>query len=230
MSNQITNLARLVAGRWRWRKARTMADLANLQANEIARRLDTMAFDDPKAAMYGALVALGRAGVVVQDWRPGNTVKATDDLPEMGTRACVVGFADEETKDWLDTVLYFAGKRPGAVDYKLSSILELWARGCEEYDRGDGDDSYRWSGHAVERIDGDATSWLGRSTDARERYRAFPTGRRLRKDLRKSWQITILAPDWGDSTMWSDLIAILDDAARGVFDDAISEYAERWTS
>ncbi len=212
----ITHLAAVAAGWWRWRTARTIADLANLQADRIARNLTTLTDGDPGPdwAMYQTLVALGRAGVVVHGWRrPASSV--VDDVT-LESRACVFGFAHDETKDWLDNLLYYASKEPGATKYKLDQVIELWAPGCLEYDRSDGNNDARWRGHPVGRIDGVVTEHIGRQMDARQIYRAFPTlRRRVQRELRRSWQIAICAPTWGESTMFDDLLPLLIASPRG---------------
>ncbi len=205
----ITEWAAVAAGWWRWRTARTVDNLANLQADRIARNLTAFADDDhgPDWAMYQTLVALGRAGVVVHSWRRGSSGDV--DGVALESRACVFGFADDETKDWLDNLLYYAGKEPGATDYKLDQVIELWAPGCLEYDRSDGDDNARFRGRPVGRIGGAVTEYIGRQMDARQIFRAFPTRRSVQQQLRRSWQISICAPAWGESTMFADLLPLL---------------------
>jgi hypothetical protein len=212
MTNRIANAAVVAAGRWRWRKARSLADLANLQADRIARNLAELADDDndPKWSMYSVLVALGRRGVVVADWRPGTSTDVTEPGAPMETRACVTGFADTETKNRLDDLLYHAGLEPGATKYELASVFELYGPGCEEYDRFGGDDGRRNPGRSwVERIGGIVTARIGGQMNAHQVYRAFPTRRSVQQELQKAWQITICAPTWGNDYMWADLLRLL---------------------
>lgn len=212
MTNRIADVGRMMAGRWRWRKARTLTDLANLQADRIARHLAAQTDDDlgPEWSMYSALVALGRAGVVVADWRPGVAAHGFEHGVEMETRAAVSGFASTEVKDMLDNLLYDAGYKSFGDDAVIDfNVIELWAPGCEEYDRYAGDDSARWDGQGVERMDGVPTSWIGGSTDARQIYRAFPTRRSVQRELRAAWLITIADRTWGDSTLFADLLQML---------------------
>jgi hypothetical protein len=236
MINRVRGAVAVAKGRWQWRKARSLADLANLRADQIARNLPgvgrrprtaylngdgTVRLGPPATAveqstktMYSALVALGRTGVVVHDWHPGTFTEATGEHPAMATRACVAGFADDETKDWLDSLLYYAGKEPGATGYELGSVLDLWAPGQEDYERWDGVDAHRSRGHWVERIDDTPTVRIGDQMTAREVYRAFPTRGRVQRELRKAWLITIVAPTWGDNTMFADLLPLLAGARR----------------
>lgn len=216
-TRSISTAAAMAVGWWRWRKARSLADLANLQADRIACRMAGLTDDDPRAPMYSVLVALGRAGVVVADWRPGTFTRISDPDTTLETRACVTGFADDETKDWLDNLLYYAGKVPGATKYELAYVFELYAPGCIEYNQSGGDDNYRNRGPAwVERIDGAATARIGGQMDARQVYRAFPTRRGVQRELRDAWQIAICAPTWGNGRMWADLLPLLCDSRRPV--------------
>lgn len=199
-----------LAGRRRWRKATNLAELANLQADRLARNLHKTTNDphDRGWTMYSALVALGRAGVVVHDWRPGTHTHEPDGVT-LETRACVTGFADTPTKDWLDNLLYFAGNQPGATRYELTHVFELYGPGCEEYDACDGDDSGRSLGRAwVERINGEPTVRIGSQMNAGQVYRAFPNFA-VEEELRRAWQITICAPTWGDGRMFADLLRLL---------------------
>jgi hypothetical protein len=126
------------------------------------------------------------------------------------TRACVTGFADDETKDWLDELLHAAGRAPGATKYKLASVFETYGPGCIEYDRSGGDDNYRNLGRCwVERIDGVETARIGAQMTAKQVYQTFPTGPSLQRELRKAWQITICAPTWGCGCMFADLLPLL---------------------
>lgn len=226
-----------VAGRWRWRKARNLTDLANVQADRIARNLPdggrmsrfayltgdgAVRFGPPQTeighaqqAMYRALVALGRAGMVVVDWRPG--VVVSDGDVTLDTRACVFGFASEEVKNRLDNLLYYAGKESDATQYELGSVIELYAPGCIEYDRHDGAAGGRWRGHWVERIDGGVTARVGAQMDARQVYQAFPTRRSVQRELRQAWQITVVSPAWGDgAAVNNNLVRLLNgDLSRG---------------
>ncbi len=212
MGSFISTALAVVAGRWRWRKARTMADLAKLRAQRIPVWPTAPAADvEGDQRMLEALFALGGAGFVVLDFRPGRRVEATDDLPSMATRACVVGFADDETKDWLDNLLYYAGKEPGAVKYTIGPVYDLYAPGQMDYDRWDGSDEGRSSGVWVERIDGNPTYRIGGQMNAREVYRAFPTRRSVQKELRRAWLVGIASPTWGDQRMFADLSAMLRD-------------------
>jgi len=217
MINHIADVGRMATGRWRWRKAHTLADLANLQADQIARNLAAQTDDDlgPEWSMYSALVALGRAGAVVADWRPGVAAHSLEHGVEMQTRAAVSAFASTEVKDMLDNLLYRAGYNSVGADALIDfNVIELWAPGCVEYDRYDGDDSARWGGQAVERMDGVPTSWIGGSTDARQIYRAFPTRRSVQWELRAAWLITIADRKWGDSTLFADLLQMLIEARQ----------------
>lgn len=211
MINRIADVGRMVAGRWRWRKAHTLTDLANLQADRIARNLANLAPGDGRhRQMMSALVALGRAGVVVDNWRPGTAAHGFEYGVEMETRAAVSGFASTEVKDMIDNLLYNAGYKSFGDDAVVHfNVIELWAPGCEEYDRYDGDDSARWGGQPVERMDGVPTSWTGGSTDARQIYRAFPTRRSVQRELRAAWLITIADCKWGNSTLFADLLQML---------------------
>jgi len=144
--------------------------------------------------------------VVVHDWRPGTHARNLDTTLE--TRACVTGFADDETKDWLDNLLYFAGNQPGATKYELAHVLELYGPGCREYDASGGDDSARYLGPWVERIDGQVTARIGSQMNADQVYRAFPTFA-VAGELQRAWQIMICAPTWGDGRMFDDLLRLL---------------------
>jgi hypothetical protein len=219
MINRIADAATVAAGRWRWRKARSLTGLANLQADRIARNLADLADGDvgPKWSMYSALVALGRAGVVVADWRPGTTsYEIGRHTMPMETRAAVTGFADDQTKDWLDNLLHYARKESGATKYRLDSVFDLYAPGNIEYDRSGGDDNHRKLGSWVERIDGVATARIGGQMNASQVHRAFPTRPSLQQALREAWQITICAPTWGDGggRMFADLLPLLRDSRR----------------
>lgn len=204
------------AGLWRWRNAHSITDLANLQADWMTRHFADLADDDlgPRWALYQTLAALGRAGVVVNAWRPGTSTSFDGEVLE--TRACITAFADDATKNWLDELLWRAGHKPGATYYyKLSSVIELYAPGCLEYDQFDGDDAGRFDGHSVERIGGDVTCRIGGSLDAGQVFQAFPLLRsRARAELRKSWHITICAPTWGTGQMFLDLLPLLYDSHR----------------
>lgn len=220
MIDRITAAAATAAGRWRWRKAHNLTDLANLQADRIADNLTKSADDDcgPEWFMYSALVALGRAGVVVADWRPGtSTISNLDESLE--TRAVVTGFASDETKGWLDNLLYDAGRHPGAIRYELDSVFDLYGPGCIDYDQSGGDDRRRRSGHWVERVNGTATARIGDQMNAGQVYRAFPTRLRLQQELRRAWQITICAPAWGDGRMFADLLHMLYGSSNRVLED-----------
>jgi hypothetical protein len=211
MTNRIAGAATTVAARWRWRKAASLTDLANLRADRIAHKLTLLPVDDrgPKWQMYTALAALGRAGVVLLDSRPGMFAYIDDLNTSLETRACVTGFADTATKDTLDN-LHQAGYKSWGTDANIHfDVIELWAPGCEEYDRFGGADSRRWQGQPVERIDGVTTYRIGGQLDAGQVYRAFPTRRSLQVELRKAWQITICASTWGDGRMFDDLLALL---------------------
>lgn len=213
MINRIADAGRMVAGRWRWRKARTLTDLAHLQADQIARNLTALPADDlgPEWSMYSTLVALGRAGVVVTDWRPGVAAHSLDHSVEMETRAAVSGFASTDVKDMLDNLLYNAGYKSFGADAVITfTVMDLWGPGGDEdYERFDGADSARWRGNLVERMDGVPTSWIGGSTDAHQIYRAFPTRRSVQRELRAAWLITIADRQWGDSTLFADLLQML---------------------
>ncbi len=209
----------VVAGWWRWRHARTLAELASLQAARLARRMDKMGSDPANAAqrqMYTTLVSLAARGLVVTDWRPGNRTQLPDPdgtdgtdgtVTLLETRACIAGFADDDTKNWLDDLLYFAGKVPGATRYTLTSVYELYGPGTIEYKRHNGSDAGRCRGPAVERCDGRVTARIGDQMNARQVYRAFPTRPAVQRELRQAWQITICAPAeaWGEGTMFADL-------------------------
>lgn len=224
MINRIADLARLAAGRWRWRKATDITTLANLRADRLALQGDQVARSraryaqanpDPDreavwSTMYSALVALGRAGVVVDAWRVGTNPHGHEHGVTMETRAAVAGFASTEVKDRIDNLLYHAGLKSWGDDAVIHwNIIELWAPGCLEYDRYDGGDFARFRGQPVECMDGTLTSWIGGSTDARQIYRAFPTRRSVQRELRAAWLITIADRTWGDSTLFADLLDLL---------------------
>ncbi len=216
MFPRISAALQVAAGRWRWRNARTLADLADLRAVQLARQLNRrLDYSPTHVSMYATLVALGRAGVVVVDARPGTSTDDGPGLEPMETRACVTGFADTATKDWLDNLLYYAGKAPGTTKYELTHVFELYGPGSLEYDQSGGDDSYRNRGRAwVERIDGKPTARIGGQMDAGQVYRTFPTRRSVQRELREAWQITICAPTWGDSRMFVDLLQLLNNSDR----------------
>jgi hypothetical protein len=222
MINRITDDAALAAGRWRWRKATSITSLADLQADRLALQGDQVARSHARSAhvaadprwgqMYEALVALGRAGLVIDAWRPGTAAHGHEYGVVMETRAAVSGFASTEVKDWLDNVLYIAGYKTFGDDADVDfNVIELWAPGCVEYDRYDGDDSARFRGQPVERMDGVPTSWIGGSVNARELHRAFPTRRSVQRELREAWLVTIADREWGDSTLFADLLGLLSD-------------------
>jgi hypothetical protein len=216
MISRIGDAARVVADRWRWRKARTLADLADLQADRLARNLTNLAPDDDQhRQMMSALVALGRAGVVAVDWRPGTAVHGFEHDVETETRAAVSGFASTEVKDMIDNLLYRAGYESFGDDAVIEfTVMDLWGPGGDEdYKKFNGADSARWRGNLVERVDGVPTSWIGGSTDARQIYRAFPTRRSVQQELQAAWLITIADRKWGDSTLFAGLLQMLD-AAR----------------
>lgn len=203
----------LAAARCRWRKATTLHHLANIQADRLTRAR-TRTEKNGRAAiegkMFSTLIALGRAGVVVHDWRPGTFAYDPDFDATMETRACIVGFADDETKDWLDNLLYFAAQKPGATKYTLNHIFELYGPGCPEYDRSGGDDDHRARGNTwVERFNTKTSARLGEQMTAEQIHRAFPTRPAVAQELRDAWQITIAAPDWGHTRMWDDLLHMI---------------------
>lgn len=211
MINRVAVAVAMAAAAPPWSPARSLTELANLQADRIARNLAGLADDDvgPKWSMYSALVALGRAGVVVADWRPGTSTYLSELDTTLETRACVTGFADDETKDWLDDLLEDAGREPGATKYELAGVFELYGPGSMEHDASGGDDSRRNPGHWVERIDGTVTARIGGQMNASQVYRAFPTRAGLQRELREAWQITICASTWGDGRMFADLLPLL---------------------
>jgi len=222
--DRITDAATLVAGRWRWRKATDITSLANLRADRLARQGDQVARSRAKYAqanpdpdreavwstMYSTLVALGRAGVVVDNWRPGTAAHGHEYDVEMETRAAVSGFASTEVQVRIENLLYHAGyKTTGAEPDIYFAAFELWAPGCVEYDRWDGDDSARCGGVPVERIDGRPTARIGGQMDPDQIYRAFPTRATVEQELQEAWLITIADKAWGASTLFADLLVLL---------------------
>jgi hypothetical protein len=201
MINRIAGDSTLMA------EATDLTNLANLQADLIVRELP----DTP------ALVALGRAGMVVVDWRPGTAAHSNDDGVVMETRAAVSGFASTKVKDTLDNLMYEAGWKTWSDDSNVCfNVIELWAPGCIEYDRFDGVDSARFAGQPVERTDGGVqVAWIGGSVNADEVYRAFPTSPHVHQELCSAWLITIASRTWGESTLFTDLLALLSNAPLG---------------
>jgi hypothetical protein len=226
----IADAIALALGRWRYRKATTLTDLAELRTRQLIREAAKLPAGDRRHAMFNALIGLGNCGVVVHDWRPGTST--TVDGTTMETRACLVAFVDSATKDALENTLYYAGKVPGARVYQLDHIFEPYGPGCEEYDRaqrhaeltGETYDDRNTSIAWVERINGTLTARIGGQMTPAEIYRAWPVRADLAAVMRyagsadvvdgRAWLITICAPTWGDSRMWDDLSGLLPEMVR----------------
>jgi hypothetical protein len=217
----IADAINLAVGRWRWRKADSLARLAELRTQHLIRMANKDTSDPARTAMFNALIALGHAGVVVHDWRPGTFSRI--DAATLETIASVAFFADSDTKDAIENVLYHAGKVPGARKYSFVNIFEPYGPGCEEYDTAqrhfDGQDMRNDGGAWVERIDGQNTARIGGQMTPAEIYRAFPVRASLAelmsragdadKVTERAWLITMVAPVWGHSRMWEDLLTLL---------------------
>lgn len=188
---------RIVAG-WHYRKVRTFQDLLDLQAADILADRDYE--EDPtRWDLLTTHLEVLRAGVFVT----AVCGAGRNDEEALEFRAAMTGLADEETKDWLDDLLYRVG-RP----YPLH-VFELYDPKRPETGGIDGKPA---RGVAVTRTaGGTVTNKVGWQQSAREILGTYPVRRSLRSELTGLWQITIYDPQWAND---SDLPYFLADAAK----------------
>lgn len=182
----------------RWRAAYTLADLGELTARWLERRIiehpgysgkqgpDAETTENPE--LVAALVALNRIGLVTADSQPGFLGRGSDGAWWVN-RAALAGYCDAATLDTLGTMLRH-------TPYELIAH-QMKARWWHRAKRG------VW----VTTCDGRYRTGFGWQLGATHVSRDF--GHELRDEAREAvygaWQVTIYDPVWSRNTMWADL-------------------------
>lgn len=171
------SLADRIQERWWWRGCTTLTAVAD-------RLADQMTDDRSGAPTVPAWQALLRAGLLVRWCQGPSTLRPGDMLDK---RSAVCGFADGYTVDWLGELLLDTG-------YELLVF--------ETYDPKGQD--YRRVGVPVEHnSNGNAFKSAGTQLDAEQIRVLYPlVPWRARKEITRSWQVTIYDPVWGRTGMF----------------------------
>lgn len=193
----------LIMSGWRWRKARTFADMRDISIKDlIAERGDED--DHPNAGEDSAVylqtaveIALTRAGMLVDHSILGGRYE----LSGRKMRAVITGHAPTEVLTWLKGITYstryeVVAHRP----YKPGQPVEDAATRARETGVTAG----------REIATGDPLFFVGGRQTSHELFTRYPVRPSAGRELRDCWQITIYDPQWGGNDLFAFLLDTLD--------------------